>query len=324
MRTTLLVAALGLASTALAQQIPVPAFGSTFTSTLTRGFWFQAPANFVITGLSVPNEGVQPFQVVEVIDLGTTPPPAYPGTVNGTQLFYDNSSAGGSLIPTAIPCVSGNYYGILGACTPGVGSSTSYNSYGTPAGVFASSILGIPTTLTRFGTQFGIGAGGNQACWSEVAGQISRVDVYVAGSGGGTIATNTTLGAGCGQVNGSFFEAFANTAAVDLSNLTLTWLNTGTGYTVVNSIAGTFVPPSAAAVNIAPGLLDGEQAVTLSGPMPVLGGTTSTLQVCTKGYVAAAPGNGIDFTPTGPDCSTSRRPRGPAGTTSTRASSAAA
>ena len=118
--------------------------------------------------------------------------------------------------------------------------------------------------------------------------------------GAGTVlGTNTTTGAGCGAAYGSFWEGFANTAAVDLSNTAISWLNTGTGYTVLNSIPGTFVPPSATAINIATGLLDGEQTVTLSAPMPVLGGTTSTLQVCTKGYVAAAPGNGIDFTPTG-------------------------
>ena len=42
MRTACLVAALGLAQIAAAQ-IPIPPFGSTFTSTLTRGYWFQAP-----------------------------------------------------------------------------------------------------------------------------------------------------------------------------------------------------------------------------------------------------------------------------------------
>jgi hypothetical protein len=295
-----LFAVLGLAGATLAQ-IPVPAFGSTFTSTLTRGYWFQAPVSFFITGLSVPNEALQPFQVVEVIDLGTTPPPAYPGTVTGTQLFYSNSSAGGSLISTAIPVIAGNYYGVLGACTSSIGSTTSYNSYAATAGPFASNILGIPTTLTRFGTQFGISAGGGQPCWSESAGQLSRVDVYASAGGGGTLATNTIVGAGCGTTYGSFHETFANAAAFDLSNTTLTWLNTGTGYTVLNAIPGTFVPPSPAATNLCAGLLDGQQTVTLSSPMPVLGGTTSTLQVCTKGYIATAPGNVIDFTPTAPE-----------------------
>ena len=77
-----LVSGLAFATVAIAQTpIAIPAFSSTFTSSLTRGFYFQAPVACIITGLEVPNEALQPFQVVEVLDLGTTPPPAYPTTV---------------------------------------------------------------------------------------------------------------------------------------------------------------------------------------------------------------------------------------------------
>ena len=86
MRTLVAFAALGLA-TSLAAHMPLPPFNNTFTASLTRGFWFQAPVPFVIVGLAVPNESGQSHQVVEVIDLGAAPPPAYPGTVTGTQLF---------------------------------------------------------------------------------------------------------------------------------------------------------------------------------------------------------------------------------------------
>ncbi|HEU4420094.1 MAG TPA: hypothetical protein VFT55_14260, partial [Planctomycetota bacterium] len=48
--------------------------------------------------------------------------------------------------------------------------------YATPAGPYASSVLGQSTTLTRFGTQFNINtSGANQAYWQEPGGQISRV-----------------------------------------------------------------------------------------------------------------------------------------------------
>jgi hypothetical protein len=199
MRTAFLLAALGFAGTAAAQ-IPIPPFGSTFTSTLTRGFWFQAPANGIVVGIGVPNEAVQPVQAIEFIDLGLAAPPAYPGTVVGTQLYYSNNTVGGSTVATAIPIIGGNYYGVLGACTSTVGSTTSYNSYSTATGAFPSNILGIPTSITRFGTQFGIGGGGNNPCWSEVGGTISRVNLFITPAGGGTIATNTTTGAGCYSV----------------------------------------------------------------------------------------------------------------------------
>lgn len=297
MRTALAFAVLGLASTALAQQIPIPAFGSTFTSTLTRGFWFQAPANFLIVGLKAPNESAQPFQTLEVIDLGTTPPPAYPGTVVGTQLFYTNSDVGTSIVSTAIPCVAGNYYGILGASIPSIGSSTSNNSYSGITGAYASNILGLPTTLTRFGTQFGIGAGGNQPCWSEVGGTFCRVEVYVAPSGSGTIATNTTLGAGCISIpDVSSYENFASSASFDLANTAISFLNTGGGYIAIPGVT-TYVPPSATAQVLVLGD-DTETSVTLSQAMPVgASSSTNTLVVCSNGYVSAGLGNGTGFTP---------------------------
>lgn len=276
-----LVAALGLASMAAAQ-MPIPPFSSTYTATATRGFWFQCPANCVVTGLSVPNEAAQPNQVVEFIDLGTAPPPAYPGTIVGTTLFYDNTTAGGSVIPTAIPLVSGNYYGVLGACTPSVGSSTSYNSYSTVTGTtFTSDILGTPTDITRFGTQFGIGAGGGQACWSELAGTICRVEVYVTATGGGTIATNTTLGEGCVRSYTSFYQLFSTAASMDLANSSLQYINSGGGTYLVVGGTGTYNPV---------GSLGTPTALALTDDSSVVAGTLG-LTVGSNGWIALGAGN---------------------------------
>jgi hypothetical protein len=293
-----LLAVLGLASVAMSQSIPLPAFGNSYIAPQTRGYWFQAPANGIVIGMAVPNEASQPFQVIEFIDLGASPPPAYPTTVVGTQLFYDNSSAGGSTIATSVPIVSGNYYGVLGACTASIGNTTSYNSYGTPAGAFASSILGIPTTLTRFGTQFGIAAGGNNPVWQEPAGQISRVELTIIPSGSGTIATNTTLGAGCISVaDVSSYENFATSAAFDLSNTSITLIHTGAGYLAIPGTTAYVAPSGSAQVLTLTD--DSEATVTLSQPMPVgASGSTTSLTVCSNGYISAATGNGTTFTPT--------------------------
>lgn len=168
-------------ATAASAQINLPPYGSMFQSaTATRGLWFTAPVPFVITGLRVPNELAQPFQVVEVTSLGTTPPPVFSATVLGTQLFYNNQTAAGTIIPCSIPVQAGEVIGINGACTSLQGGGTHYNSYGTPAGPFVSDILGNPVTLTRFGTQFGIAStGGNHPVWTEPGGALSRVEIYV-------------------------------------------------------------------------------------------------------------------------------------------------
>ena len=103
MRLALSIAILGLASQSIAQQMPIPAFGNTYTGS-TRGFSFQAPVSGMIIGLSVPNENLQSFQVVEVTSWGTAGPTAWPTqTAPVAQLFYDNASVAGSTISVAIP-----------------------------------------------------------------------------------------------------------------------------------------------------------------------------------------------------------------------------
>lgn len=276
------LAAVTVAAAATAQ-IPIPAFGSTFTSTLTRGFWFQAPTGFVIQGVRVPNEGAQPFQVVEVIDLGPAAPPAYPGTVTGTQLFYNNSTASGNIIPCNIAIAPGQYIGILGACTATVGNSTSYNSYAATAGPFASTILGNPVTLTRFGTQSGISAnGGNQPCWQEVAGQISRVEVFV-GTGSGNFANAAPYGTGCYDSFASFYETFA-ASTFDLSNSSRQMIFGGNGYVVLPGSNNWFTPTSA---NL--GLTDDSVsgALSLGFTLNYPGGSTTAVYASSNGYVWA-------------------------------------
>ena len=154
--------------------IPVPAFGSTFSSTVaTRGFWFQAPRRFSVISASVPNEFVpaETLQNVAIYRLASAPP-VFSATATGGLEFSGIAQSVASPIPCVVSFDTGEYVGVLGAC----GSATMRNSYGTPAGPYASSVLGVPTTLTRMGTQFNIATqGANQAYWQEPAAAISRV-----------------------------------------------------------------------------------------------------------------------------------------------------
>ena len=69
-------------STVNADLMLLPEFERTFSSSdMTRGYWFEAPADFVITGLRVPDEsgnGTQNVEVVRFADL----PPMHPGFTN--------------------------------------------------------------------------------------------------------------------------------------------------------------------------------------------------------------------------------------------------
>lgn len=154
-------------------QMPLPTYSYTYSGD-TRGFWFQAPVDFRITGLRVPDESGHGLQNVEVFKLSERPP-EYSGVATGGQVFYRTGVPSGEIIATDLSFQAGDYVGILGAAGD---SNEMHNSYG--AGSFTSDILGNPVVLERFLTQTNIVSyGGNQPYSSEVGGSIARVEVYV-------------------------------------------------------------------------------------------------------------------------------------------------
>ncbi len=175
--------------------IPVPGFGNTYSSaTSTRGLWFQAPTKFSIVSASVPDETNNGTQNVLIYRMASAPP-AYPATAMGGLEF----SAIGVPSTTPTPCVlsfdAGEYVGVIAAC----GTTTMLTSYATPAGPFSSSVLGVPTTLTRFGTQFNIATSPSPNTlpyWEEPAGAIGRVVLGVTSCAGVPYGAGTPSGAG--------------------------------------------------------------------------------------------------------------------------------
>ncbi|MEZ6036961.1 MAG: hypothetical protein R3F29_05740 [Planctomycetota bacterium] len=119
----------------------------------------------------------------------------------------------------------------------------------------------------------------------------------------GPCAEMATYGTGCGGIGGGakvIYEEMPIGGFDIASGTTVTYLRTPTSYLVTDSIPGTFVAPTGAAINIAPGLLDGEQQVALSAAMPIPGGSTTALMISTKAYITLnGLSNGpIDYSPT--------------------------
>jgi len=168
--------------------MPIPAFSSTFSSaTLTRGFFFQAPIDFTIVGLRVPDESKHGKQNVAVYKMASQPP-TYPSTGTGGLQFFKAGEPSANIIPCQVGFKKGDWVGVLGACGD---ASTMRNSYG-PTGTYKSSVLGTPVNIDRFGTQTNIVAtNGTGAYWGIVNSIVCRVEVYLAstslvGSGSGT------------------------------------------------------------------------------------------------------------------------------------------
>jgi hypothetical protein len=123
--------------------------------------------------------------------------------------------------------------------------------------------------------------------------------VWVTNGPQANCASTVSYGIGCDSAPSSFYETFA-AGALDLNGVTVTLLRQGSGYVALDSIPGTILPPSATALNIAMGMFDGEETVSLSAPMPIAGGTTSSLTITTKALIALSANSfgPVDWTPT--------------------------
>jgi hypothetical protein len=165
----------GAGFTAVAQtMIPLPQYGSTYTSSQIRGFWFQAPTDFTIVGVKVPTDVGTGAQSVQIIRFNAGPPPVFAtSTTAYTTLGLWTNVNSTTIIPCNINIQDGDYIAVFGTRASGTNNA---NSYGTPAGPNASSILGYPISLTRMVYQ--AGSYPVQAVSQEVNGSIARVEVY--------------------------------------------------------------------------------------------------------------------------------------------------
>lgn len=127
---------------------------------------------------------------------------------------------------------------------------------------------------------------------------VNATHTYVLGAGA-AVATNTTLGQGCGREFASFYESLAWAGVFDLNGASLHLVPNGGGYTV--SLGATWLAPGTVGPSTALSLADDDEVtvpLTAMGSFPWRTGATSSLTVCSNGFVSAAPGNGVGFTPT--------------------------
>lgn len=160
-------------SAAAAQTLmPLPPFNNTYTGSV-RGYYFEAPTDFTIVGLRVPDESGVGVQSVEVVRFdGGTPPPAFPGTTNAfvsLARFDDQPSA--NILPVNIPVATGEVIGLYGQCS-------NKNSYSDTNGGFATNVFGAGTTLYRSGMQATLASGPMANIWAEVGGDVARVEMW--------------------------------------------------------------------------------------------------------------------------------------------------
>ncbi len=145
---------------------------STFSSSMTRGFWFTAPVNFTIVGVRVPTDvgtGVQNVEVLRFVGAVTKWPTQ--GT-NFTSLHYSKNVAGSGWITVKIPVKKGDVIGLLGAR----GTSSQKNSYGT-GNPYKTTLANKPISLHRLVLQANLNTAKANKVATETSGSYSRVEL---------------------------------------------------------------------------------------------------------------------------------------------------
>ncbi len=284
MRLSSMLLATLLTGAAVAQ-VGIPPHASIYNG-FSRGFNFTSSIPFIITQLDLPLDAFQ---------AGDTA--SYLVRVNGATALWSIGNAGP--ISPGLLINPGDVVDIIGNWSPAATTNfTAHNSYGSTA-PYATTIEGVPHTLNRTGWQWDIGAptwvstGATGAYLPPTSGSIGRVLVYTAPVAG-TIATNTSLGAGCYASYASFYENFATSAAFDLANTAITLVPSGGGGYVV-TLGGAFLPVGSIAAPVSLALTDDSQ-VTVPFTVGSFPGWTG-LTVCSNGFVSKAVGNGTGFTP---------------------------
>jgi len=236
-----------------------------------------------------------------------------------TQLDTNTSGLSGTLdLYTTPTTYSGN------ELNPGAWTLVATGTLTTPGGIGAPSAItftspfvlspgtfGVQLAANGFAHSYTNGSGNNQIystteitmnCGSaqnvqqSTAGPVFTPRVwngsiyYQAGAGFGT---HVPYGDGCGDSSRNFYETMT-AASFDLANTSMTMVNAGNQYIVIPG--GTFVPPTSNA-SVLPLTSTSETTVPLVSAFPAMSGPTTTLTVCSNGFVSTAPGNGTSGTP---------------------------
>jgi hypothetical protein len=108
-------------------------------------------------------------------------------------------------------------------------------------------------------------------------------------------ASHTSYGSGCYTRAASIYDWRTSAAAASAMNgSAMTMFATPSGYACVS--VGSYVAPTGAAT-VLPLTDDSETTVILGSAFPYPGGSTTSLVVCSNGFVSVATGNGVSYTP---------------------------
>ena len=175
--------------------LALPAHLNNVAAMETRGFYFTAPVDFIITGLRVPVAIGGTISGIAVMKFPAVPPLYTNVTNTFNTLFLDQAITGTNVVAVNIPVYTGDIIGILS-------ERADYSSYGPTTNPFTST-LGIGSTtlnLYRMGMLFNLATTAPQDLWTETVNSIGRVEMYVKSPCNSTLTPVTVSVVGIPQV----------------------------------------------------------------------------------------------------------------------------
>ena len=239
------------------------------------------PANDSCSGAIAVATGLNgPFDT----SLATTSSPAWPCAGGGTDLWYRYTAVGTGQM-TVDTCTGTNYDSALEVFSGSCAGLTSLACNDDTCGLSSSVTVSVIAGQTYY-----IRVGG----YAAAAGSFQ---LNISAPSGGLPASQLSYGTGCYNQSRSFYELFATASSIDLNNTTMTLVRSGNAYIALP--IGGYVAPSGTAQALTLGD-DAVASVTLSAPFVHNGGTTTSLEVCSNGFVSVAAGNGTAYSPVVP------------------------
>jgi hypothetical protein len=295
----------GQVSGTTTQTLTMPSHASSYGSTV-RGYWFQSPMTFTITGVWVPVDVGTGNANVAIVDLGSTPP-SYPTTSNSfTVLFLVQNQPGVGVMAVNIPVVAGQFIGVLG-------SRGNLTSYGTSP--YISSFGTNTMTITRLGMQYNLNTTAPQDLWTESGGSVGRVFLYgtapcissltpvtlsISPNAVISVATSTTkICAGSSvTMSAQGMNTYTWSNASQATGIVVS-PNATTIYSVTGSSGGTCTANSAVTISVDPGLPPitanpSQNAICIGSTVSLTGGGNSNNTYTWTGGIA----NAAMFSPT--------------------------
>lgn len=173
--TTYYVGQSGVVSTTV-DALAMPTYSRNVPAQETRGYYFTAPVDFIITGLRVPVAIGGTVSGIAVVKLPTAPP-LYTNVTNTFSTLYLNQAiTGTNIVSVNIPVYTGDIIGVLGER-----NDTSAYGPNLGTGIFPS-MLGVsgPTlNLYRMGMLYNLATQTPTNLWTETVNTIGIVEMYV-------------------------------------------------------------------------------------------------------------------------------------------------